>query len=101
MKSGETIISEAKEIIQDNSLCGYMLHNPHKVLTERPILLSEERLHDSQIQVSLTPWILLTEDTDVVITPSWVVTMVDPITSVKNLYEEKINESNQVSFTEC
>lgn len=101
LKSGENVISETKEIIQEDSFCGYMLSNPHKVITENTILLSEENQHDSQIQVSLTPWILLSDDSNVVITPDWVVTMVDPLESIKNLYLEKTNENNQVSFTEC
>lgn len=94
LKSGENIISEIKEIIQENTMCGYMLENPHKILTENTIFLSEENQHDTKLQVSLTPWILLSNDSNVVITPEWIVTIVDPLESIKNLYLEKMNENN-------
>lgn len=94
LKSGEKVISEAKEIIQEDMLCGYMLENPQKILIENTILLSEQNQNDTKIQVSLTPWILLSNDNNVVITPDWVVTMVEPLESIKTLYLEKMNEVN-------
>ena len=71
-----------------------MFHKPHKILTEKSVFLSEQVEHDSKIQVSLSPWIILTEDEDVLVSPDWVVTIVEPISSIKSLYEEKINEIN-------
>ena len=100
LKSGETVISDVKELVTEEKVCGYIFENPQKVLTERSILLSEESDYDSKIQVSLTPWIILTEDTQMLVTMDWVVTLVDPIQSLKKMYEEKLNgEASQVSFT--
>ena len=101
LKSGETVISDIKELISEEKVCGYIFENPQKVLTERSIVLSEESDYDSKIQVSLTPWIILTEDTQMLVTMDWVVTLVDPIQSLKKMYEEKLNvQSNQMSITE-
>lgn len=100
LKSGETIISDIKELLEEEKLCGYVFQNPHKILMEKTILLSEEKDYDSKLQISLTPWIILTDDNKILVSPDWVITIVEPITSVKNLYEEKIDENYQVSFTE-
>jgi hypothetical protein len=101
LKSGETVISDIKELVSEEKVCGYIFENPQKVLTERSIVLSEESDYDSKIQVSLTPWIILTEDTQMLVTMDWVVTLVDPIQSLKKMYEEKLNvQSNQMSITE-
>jgi hypothetical protein len=102
LKSGETVISDIKELVSEEKVCGYIFENPYKVLTEkRSILLSEESEYDAKIQVSLTPWILLTEDKQMLVTMDWVVTLVDPIESLKQMYEEKVNgQNNQMSLTE-
>ncbi len=101
LKSGETVISDVKELVSEEKICGYVFENPYKVITERSIVLSEETNYDAKIQVSLTPWIILTEDTQMLVTTDWVITLVEPIKSLKQMYEEKVNgENNQVSFTE-
>lgn len=101
LKSGETVISDIKELVSEEKVCGYIFENPYKVLTERSILLSEESEYDAKIQVSLTPWILLTEDQKMLISTDWVVTLVNPIESLKQMYEEKVNgKINQMSLTE-
>jgi hypothetical protein len=101
LKTGETIICDVKELVSEEKVCGYIFENPYKVLTERSILLSEESEYDAKIQVSLTPWILLTEDQKMLIATDWVVTLVNPIESLKQMYEEKVNgKINQMSLTE-
>ena len=42
LKSGETVISDAKELISDDKMCGYLFTNPHKVEARTPMLLVEE-----------------------------------------------------------
>jgi len=103
LKSGETIISDAKELISDEKPCGYVFENPHKVITERTIFLTENEKSDAdaKIEVSLTPWIILTKDKNILVPLDWVVTLVEPIDTITELYEEKVNgENDQVSFTE-
>lgn len=101
LKSGETVISDVKELVSEENVYGYVFQNPYKVITERSIVLSEESEYDAKIQVSLTPWIILTEDTQMLVTMDWVVTLVDPIESLKQMYEEKVNgKDNQMSLTE-
>lgn len=102
LKSGETVISDAKELISDDKVCGYLFTNPHKVETRRTVLLVEENENaKGDLEVSLSPWIVLTSDTQIPVPPDWVVTIVEPIQTIKQMYEEKVNgQDSQVSFTE-
>ncbi len=103
LKSGETIISDIKELISEEKVCGYLLNNPHKVQCNKPVLLVEENNSSShgELQVSLLPWIIITTDTQIPISPDCIVTIVEPINLIKKMYEEKVNgENSQVSFTE-
>tara|TARA_B100001996_G_scaffold22244_1_gene17672 strand:+ start:233 stop:547 length:315 start_codon:yes stop_codon:yes gene_type:complete len=91
LKSGEQLIAEAKELVNDEKeVKGYLLDKPHKVLTNTPLLLTEEQSNDSSVEVTLSPWILLSEDQEVVVQPDWVITVVQPLPSVIKMYKEKL-----------
>jgi hypothetical protein len=104
LKSGETLITDAKEIVtEDQQVKGYLLKKPHKVSVEQSILLIEEDNDsiDNSVNVGLKPWITLTDDEEIVIRPDWIVTLVEPLSNLKNLYEEKVNgKSSEMSSTE-
>ena len=92
LKSGEQLIAEAKELVNDEKeVKGYLLDKPHKVVTNTPLLLTEEQSNDSSVEVTLSPWILLSEDQEVVVQPDWVITVVQPLPSVIKMYKEKLN----------
>ena len=94
LKSGESVIADIKELISDDKICGYLFENPNIITYLEPELLTEET-ETSKLKISLIPWILITSDTKIPVRSDWVITMVEPIESVKKIYEEKINESNQ------
>jgi len=103
LKSGETIISDLKELISDEKVCGYLFTKPYKVTSQTPILLTEDTnlTTNESVHVSLSPWVLLTSDDQIPVPPDWIVTIVEPIDSLKNLYEENVNGKNsEVSITE-
>ena len=91
LKSGEQVIAEAKELVSkdEEKVRGYLFTRPHKVLTAQPMLLTEEAKDDNSLEVTLSPWIILSADTEVVVPTDWVVTVVDPIESVVKMYQEK------------
>ena len=92
LKSGEQLIAEAKELVNDEKeVKGYLLDKPHKVVTNTPLLLTEEQSNDSSVEVTLSPWILLSEDQEVVVQPDWVITVVQPLQSVIKMYKEKLS----------
>ena len=89
LKSGEQVIAEAKELVAEETVRGYLFTRPHKVVTTQPMLLTEESKDDNSLEVTLSPWIILSADTEVVVPTDWVVTIVEPIASVVKMYQEK------------
>lgn len=103
LKSGETIISDIKELFTgEDQFRGYLFNNPHKIETRTIFLLSEGKENSKDdLEISLSPWIILTCDEQITVSPDWVITIVDPILTIKEMYEEKLNgKDNQVSIIE-
>ena len=100
LKSGESVIAETKELISDDKVCGYLFENPQVVFTENSVMFLEENVDQDQSKIAVTmkPWIDLTSDTKIPVPPDWIITIVEPINDVKNLYEEKVNGKDNQSF---
>ena len=100
LKSGEDIIADVKEIMSEDNVVGYLLNNPHSVVTGEGIL-REEGSEEGHIQISLRPWLVLSKDTQVPIRPDWLVTIVQPVDMLTQMYEEKVNgQSDQSNSTD-
>ena len=93
LKSGESVIADIKELVSDDNVCGYLFENPNIINYLEPEVLTEEN-ETSTLKISLIPWILITSDTKIPVRSDWVITMVEPIESVRKIYEEKINDKN-------
>ena len=104
LRSGETIIADTKELISEDNVCGYLFEDPHVVQQRQKILLvenSQEDNEESEIEVSMQPWIIMSKDKKIPVRPDWVVTIVEPIDIIREMYEEKVNGKNdQGSVTE-
>lgn len=108
LKSGELIVSDAKELLSEDKLCGYLLNDPQliSINKNKEVFLLEESQNQqtgmkSSVQISLLPWIFLSKDNQFPIPPDWVVTIVDPIDDIIKMYEDKLNgKESEVSFTE-
>ena len=99
LQGNDQIITDIRELSDDGKPVGYLLKNPHKIVIDQPFLV--EKLDDEKsIQVTLTPWILLTTDTEIIVPGNQVVTIVEPIDSVKEMYLDKINGSESISTDE-
>ena len=94
LKSGEQVISDVKELIRkdSNKVYGYVLHKPHEIVASKAVVLTEDVNDDRKVEVTLSPWILLTEDKSMTIPQDWIITIVNPIESILKMYEEKTNE---------
>ena len=100
LKSGEQIITDVKEIISEEKTVAYLFNQPQKVMINKPFLVSEDDTERSY-EITFSQWILLSEDKEMVVPISYVVTLVEPLNSVKQMYLEKVNGTNyQVSSTE-
>ena len=93
LKSGESVIADIKELVSNDNICGYLFENPHIISYLEPELLTEQT-ETSKLKISLIPWILITSDTKIPVRSDWVITMVEPLESVRKIYEEKINDKN-------
>tara|TARA_Y100000004_G_C8802330_1_gene363999 strand:- start:313 stop:618 length:306 start_codon:yes stop_codon:yes gene_type:complete len=85
LKSGETVISDIKEVQKEDELFGYLFTNPQRVTYESPVLNEAEQ--ESVVNVSLSRWMILSKDTQMIIPFDWVVTIVDPVESLMKMYE--------------
>ena len=98
LKSGETLISEMKELVaeKEQQAHAYLLENPHIVQTREKTFLTEEdkKTGDFGIDVTLRPWIILSADKKVIIPVDVVTTIVEPIASVKQMFIDKSEAFN-------
>ena len=94
LKTGEQLISEMKELVPEDQerVHAYLLHNPHTVeINEKQFITEEEKKDgDFGINVSLLPWIILSQDTQMIIPVDSVLTVVEPLESVTQLYLDKM-----------
>ena len=103
LKSGDNVIADIKEIISDdNIVVGYLFCDPQKVEWQKQFVLTEDISNSTgEVQITLSPWIILSDDKNIPVRPDWVVTMVEPVSILKEMYEEKVNgKLETVSFTE-
>ena len=94
LKSGEQIISDMKELTaegQENAQA-YLLENPHTYTINEKRFITEEEKKDGDfgINVSLTPWLILSKDKKMMIPVDCVLTIVEPLESVTQLYLDKL-----------
>ena len=97
LKSGEQILADTKELRRKDDVpmvdkvYGYLLAQPHKVSANKPLVLTENVDEQRNVEITLAPWILLTEDKVMTIPKEWVITIVNPIDSIAKMYQEKID----------
>jgi hypothetical protein len=106
LKSGESVIADIKELVQEDQIRGYLFKDAFAVnLTPKYGFLAEEsdleEEDDGELNVSFTPWMPLTNDKEIPVRYDWLVTIVNPANEIQKLYEEMINgEDNQTDSTD-
>ena len=108
LKSGEDIISDVTEMRvgskDDSQVIGYQLNKPCVVKMQDPNLIKEEGpKKESGFSVSLFPWMPLTKQEDIPVPADWMITMVEPLEKLKEMYIEDIVEygkDNQSNSTD-
>ena len=101
LKTGETLITDAQEVVQDEKVKGYLFKQPQIVRTQEKTMLMEEDNKNSnyELDVILTPWMILSKNQEYVVTTDIVATICDPLDSVMEMYDSKVNPT-PVSETE-
>ena len=94
LKTGEQLISEMKELVPEGQeqVQAYLLENPHTVeINEKQFMTEEEKKDgDFGINVTLLPWIILSQDNQMIVPFDSVLTVVEPLDSVTQLYIDKL-----------
>ena len=93
LKSGEQLISDMKELVAEgqNQPHAYLLDNPHTIdINHKEFITEDEKIGgDFGINVSLLPWIILSKDKKMIIPIDTVLTIVEPLDSLTQMYEDK------------
>ena len=90
LKSGESVIADMKELVSDDKVCGYLFKDPHVVDYRSHFLTEENEPPSGELRVTLSPWIILTSDKNIPVPRDWIITIVEPIDTVKEMYEERV-----------
>ena len=63
LKTGETLIADAKEVVQEEQVRGYMLTQPQVIESQEKTLLveSETKNNNYELDVFLRPWMILSK----------------------------------------
>jgi hypothetical protein len=102
-KSGENIISDVKEGFYGEKLACYILENPCKVFVNGSYkIIDDDQDAGNMVSISLHQWPSLSKDTTIEIVPEWIVTLVEPNSQLKEMYETQVLENgNEIdSITE-
>ena len=93
LKSGEDIIAETTEMSvgegEERRVVGYYLNKPCIVKMRYPEMLTEQSQGNNKkagYEVSLFPWLPLAVEETIPIVADWVVTMVEPVIKLKQMY---------------
>ena len=91
LKSGEDVISDVREMNvgteDDRKVIGYYLNKPCIVKMQDPSVISDEK---AGYKVALFPWMPLTKEDNIPIAADWLITMVEPIDKLKQMYIEDV-----------
>ena len=91
LKSGEEVIADIKEFRNsDDELISYLFKDPYSIKIKTSQVLIEgdgAPKHD----VVYYRWMSLSKDTDIIVNKDWIVCITDPLDTIKQSYEEKMN----------
>ena len=95
LKSGEDVIADIKEmVLKDDDkptkrVVGYFLTRPCGVtLDNRNLGVADD--NKDAYQIKLFPWCPLTKDNRIPFPTDWVVTVVEPIDKLKEMYQTEV-----------
>ena len=110
LKSGEDMIADVREMSygEDDSrrVVGYYLNRPCVIKMRDPNEmpdLQDGNTKRAGFEVSLFPWIPLTPEETIPVPTDWVITIVDPVAKLKEMYVEDIvnyGKNNQSNSTD-
>lgn len=91
LKSGEEVISNIQEMLVEEKVVGYFFDQPYSVK------LNNLKKTDSKtyVDIEFYPWMPISKNKKIPVIADWVITIVEPIDKVKEMYQNKILKLNQ------
>ena len=96
LKSGEDVIADVQEMVNhDQQVIGYFLTKPVVVKLKTVNVPTPEELdpkteNETELSITMMPWIPLARDRTIPLSTDWVVTMVTPVEKVLDMYETDV-----------
>ena len=94
LKSGEDVVSEIKEMAvgegEDRKVIGYFFTKPCIARLINTMKVNEKDKENQSFEISLVTWAPLSKDETIAIPSDWVVTIVEPIDKVREMYENEV-----------
>ena len=106
LKSGEDVIADVSEMVMgegdEKRVVGYHLDKPCVIKMRNPNLTEDKGIQKKAgFEVSLFPWIPLTKQENIPIPADWLITLVEPVTKLKEMYvEDIVQNGNQSDSTD-
>lgn len=95
LKSGEDVIADIQEMILDDKVVGYFFCNPCIVKVLAKNYDNSDNQTKTPCQLQLTPWMPLTNDEKIPVPSDWVVTIVEPMPQLKQMYEKGVLKNDK------
>ena len=93
LKSGEDVIADLEEMVVGEKVVGYFFNYPCSVK-----LLGNEAVKDrskSPFRLRITPWAPLSKDQKIPVVSDWVVSIMEPIDDLLDMYTTSIKDYEQ------
>lgn len=101
LKSGEDLIADVQEMVVEEKVVGYFLNKPCVVRASNYSAIQDEETDENSLknafEVRFYPWVPLAKDPVIPLTLDWVVTMVEPMEKLSQLYLEQILSYGQTN----
>ena len=86
LKSGEDVIADIAEMVVDEKVVGYVFDQPGVVKLIGDAV--KDGKNRSPYKIQITPWMPLSRDQKIPVVAEWVITIVEPIEQLKEIYEK-------------
>ena len=92
LKSGEEVISDISEFRQEETdiLVSYLFKTPYCIKIKTSNVLVEDKSKEKH-QLAYYKWMTLSKDDDIIVNKDWVVCITEPLDSIKQNYEDRMN----------
>ena len=87
LKSGEDVIADIEEMVVQDKVVGYFFSDP---MTVKVLAKDNVDPKKNTFRLQLSPWMPLTNDKKIPVQADWVITIVEPIPQLKNMYQDGV-----------